>query len=213
MAEDQPQADVLGSNAQGQLKSVVDRLERLATEKAELAEQMKEVFAEAKGNGFCPRTIKKVLARRKMERAKLQEQEAMVELYESALGDLPLFEPMRAADTSMRAADTSMRAADTSMGVASIAVTTADGETDTVTPDSLAVGERIKRGADVEEALYNQAVALILRDGKASTSYVQRRLQLNFNHAAALMERMQREGVVGAPDHAGKREILQREAA
>ena len=56
--------------------------------------------------------------------------------------------------------------------------------------------------------LYDQAVAVVTRDGKASTSYVQRRLQIGYNRAASLIERMEREGVVSAANHAGKREIL-----
>ena len=56
--------------------------------------------------------------------------------------------------------------------------------------------------------LYDQAVALVLRDRKASTSYIQRRLQIGYNRAATLMERMENEGIVGAANHAGKREIL-----
>jgi DNA segregation ATPase FtsK/SpoIIIE, S-DNA-T family len=56
--------------------------------------------------------------------------------------------------------------------------------------------------------LYSQAVAVVKRDRKASTSYIQRRLQIGYNRAASLMERMEQEGVVGQPNHAGKREIL-----
>jgi DNA segregation ATPase FtsK/SpoIIIE, S-DNA-T family len=56
--------------------------------------------------------------------------------------------------------------------------------------------------------LYEQAVAVVLRDKKASTSYIQRRLQIGYNRAASLMERMETEGIVGAANHAGKREIL-----
>ena len=56
--------------------------------------------------------------------------------------------------------------------------------------------------------LYGQAVQVVMRDRKASTSYIQRRLQIGYNRAASLMERMEKEGVVGAPNHAGKREIL-----
>jgi DNA segregation ATPase FtsK/SpoIIIE, S-DNA-T family len=56
--------------------------------------------------------------------------------------------------------------------------------------------------------LYDRAVAIVLRDRKASTSYVQRRLQVGYNKAASLIERMEREGVVSAPNHSGKREIL-----
>jgi S-DNA-T family DNA segregation ATPase FtsK/SpoIIIE len=55
---------------------------------------------------------------------------------------------------------------------------------------------------------YDQAVAIVLRDRKASTSYIQRRLQIGYNRAASIMERMEDEGVVGQPNHAGKREIL-----
>jgi len=56
--------------------------------------------------------------------------------------------------------------------------------------------------------LYDQAVAVVTRDRKASTSYIQRRLQIGYNRAASLMERMEREGVVGIANHAGKRDIL-----
>jgi DNA segregation ATPase FtsK/SpoIIIE, S-DNA-T family len=56
--------------------------------------------------------------------------------------------------------------------------------------------------------LYSQAVQVVLRDRKASTSYIQRRLQIGYNRAASLMERMEKEGIVGQPNHAGKREIL-----
>ena len=55
---------------------------------------------------------------------------------------------------------------------------------------------------------YDQAVAIVLRDRKASTSYIQRRLQIGYNRAASIMDRMEDEGVVGQPNHAGKREIL-----
>ncbi len=56
--------------------------------------------------------------------------------------------------------------------------------------------------------LYDQAVAVVTRDRKASTSYIQRRLQIGYNRAASLIERMEQEGIVGAANHAGKRDIL-----
>jgi len=56
--------------------------------------------------------------------------------------------------------------------------------------------------------LYDRAVAVVIRDRKASTSYIQRRLQIGYNRAASLMERMEQEGVVGPANHAGKRDIL-----
>jgi len=56
--------------------------------------------------------------------------------------------------------------------------------------------------------LYQQAVQIVTRDKKASTSYIQRRLQIGYNRAASIMERMETEGIVGQANHAGKREIL-----
>jgi S-DNA-T family DNA segregation ATPase FtsK/SpoIIIE len=63
---------------------------------------------------------------------------------------------------------------------------------------------------DEEEAgdFYDRAVAIVLRDRKVSVSYIQRRLSVGYNKAASLVERMEKEGVVSAPNHTGKREIL-----
>ncbi|RWN65502.1 MAG: DNA translocase FtsK [Mesorhizobium sp.] len=55
---------------------------------------------------------------------------------------------------------------------------------------------------------YDQAVSVVLRDGKASTSYIQRRLGIGYNRAASIIEKMEKEGIVGPANHAGKREIL-----
>ncbi|MBU1347211.1 MAG: DNA translocase FtsK 4TM domain-containing protein [Alphaproteobacteria bacterium] len=65
-------------------------------------------------------------------------------------------------------------------------------------------GGNVSSGDD----LYDRAVAVVTRDRKASTSYVQRRLQIGYNRAASLIERMEQEGVVSAANHAGKRDIL-----
>ena len=67
-----------------------------------------------------------------------------------------------------------------------------------------ATGMGLAEGGD----LFQQAVAIVKRDRKASTSYIQRRLQIGYNRAATIMERMEQEGIVGQPNHAGKREIL-----
>jgi DNA segregation ATPase FtsK/SpoIIIE, S-DNA-T family len=69
-------------------------------------------------------------------------------------------------------------------------------------------GELGGGGGGSGDDLYDQAVAVVTRDRKASTSYVQRRLQIGYNRAASLIERMEREGVVSAANHAGKRDIL-----
>jgi S-DNA-T family DNA segregation ATPase FtsK/SpoIIIE len=61
--------------------------------------------------------------------------------------------------------------------------------------------------ADADD-LYERAVKVVQRDKKCSTSYIQRRLSIGYNRAASLVERMEQEGLVGAPNHVGKREIL-----
>ncbi|WP_322514983.1 DNA translocase FtsK 4TM domain-containing protein [Rhodopseudomonas palustris] len=71
-----------------------------------------------------------------------------------------------------------------------------------------AVFDATGMGGDGGGDLFQQAVAIVKRDRKASTSYIQRRLQIGYNRAASLMERMELEGIVGQPNHAGKREIL-----
>ncbi|TIR99407.1 MAG: cell division protein FtsK, partial [Mesorhizobium sp.] len=62
--------------------------------------------------------------------------------------------------------------------------------------------------AEDGDALYEEAVKVVKRDKKCSTSYIQRRLGIGYNRAASLVERMEKEGLVGAPNHVGKREIL-----
>ncbi|MGC0321927.1 S-DNA-T family DNA segregation ATPase FtsK/SpoIIIE [Bradyrhizobium sp. USDA 326] len=71
-----------------------------------------------------------------------------------------------------------------------------------------AVFDATGMGGDGGGDLFQQAVAIVKRDRKASTSYIQRRLQIGYNRAASLMERMELEGIVGPANHAGKREIL-----
>ncbi|MBD1546486.1 FtsK/SpoIIIE family DNA translocase [Roseibium aggregatum] len=81
------------------------------------------------------------------------------------------------------------------------AVTEEDDEVDSPYDGGLA-------GGDEGNDLYDRAVAIVLRDKKASTSYVQRRLSIGYNRAASLIERMEQEGLISSANHAGKREIL-----
>jgi DNA segregation ATPase FtsK/SpoIIIE, S-DNA-T family len=76
------------------------------------------------------------------------------------------------------------------------------------TDEDGAVFDATGMGGDGGGDLFAQAVAIVKRDRKASTSYIQRRLQIGYNRAASLMERMELEGIVGQANHAGKREIL-----
>jgi uncharacterized protein (UPF0335 family) len=75
--------------AAGQLKSVIERIERLEEEKKEIAEQIKEVYAEAKANGFDAKILRKVVSLRKKPTEERQEEEALLDLYLSALEMLP----------------------------------------------------------------------------------------------------------------------------
>lgn len=63
-------------------------------------------------------------------------------------------------------------------------------------------------GGSEEDQLFQQAVQVVVRDKKISTSYIQRSLRIGYNRAADIMDRMEREGIVSAPNHAGKRELL-----
>ena len=80
--------DTLGATAQGKLKSLVERIERLEEDKAAVASDLKEVYAEAKGEGFDAKILRKVVRLRKADAAKRQEEEALIELYLAAIGGL-----------------------------------------------------------------------------------------------------------------------------
>jgi DNA segregation ATPase FtsK/SpoIIIE, S-DNA-T family len=68
----------------------------------------------------------------------------------------------------------------------------------------------IAGASDGEKGLFDQAVDLVSREGKASTSFIQRHLNIGYNRAAKLIEQMEKEGIVGAANHVGKREVLTR---
>jgi uncharacterized protein (UPF0335 family) len=70
----------------GQLKSLIERIERLEEEKGALASDIREVYAEAKGHGFETKIMRQVVKIRKLDKAEQQEQEAVLDLYLSALG-------------------------------------------------------------------------------------------------------------------------------
>ena len=72
--------------AAGQLRSLVERIERLEEEKAALTADIREVYSEAKGHGFDTKIIRQVVRMRKLDKADRQEQEAVLDLYLSALG-------------------------------------------------------------------------------------------------------------------------------
>ena len=78
-------ADMNAATA-GQLKSIIERVERLEEEKKALAEDIKEVFGEAKANGFDTKVLRKIISIRKQDEGDRKEQDAILELYMTALG-------------------------------------------------------------------------------------------------------------------------------
>ena len=90
-------SDVLTGAAQGRLKSFLERLERLDADKAAVAEDMKQVFAEAKGEDFDTKIIRQIIKIRRMDKDDLDEQETLLDIYKRALGMLPDNMPESAA--------------------------------------------------------------------------------------------------------------------
>jgi len=80
--------DVLNTSAQGKLKSLIERIERLEEDKAVVANDLKEVYLETKGEGFDVKIVRKIVRLRKQDKAKRQEEEALIDLYRSAIGGL-----------------------------------------------------------------------------------------------------------------------------
>jgi uncharacterized protein (UPF0335 family) len=87
----------VGGVAGAQLKSFIERIERLEDEKRALGEDIKEVYAEAKGTGFEPKIMRQLIRIRKMDNNERDEQESLLDLYKRALGMLPDAEPSAAA--------------------------------------------------------------------------------------------------------------------
>ncbi len=88
MADNSASIETLNSAAQSQLKTIIERIERLEEDKAAVMADLKEVYAEAKGNGFDTKILRKVVRLRKQDTAKRQEEDALVDLYLSAIGGL-----------------------------------------------------------------------------------------------------------------------------
>jgi S-DNA-T family DNA segregation ATPase FtsK/SpoIIIE len=85
---------------------------------------------------------------------------------------------------------------------------TVDEEEEDEEEQDTAVFDKGDMAAEDGNDLYDKAVKVIMRDKKCSTSYIQRRLGIGYNRAASLVERMEKEGLVGPANHVGKREIL-----
>ncbi len=87
-----------GGFAAAHLRAFIERIERLEEEKRALAGDIKEVYAEAKANGFEPKIMRQVVRLRKMDTAERQEQEALIDVYLNALSDAPAVSHAAAAE-------------------------------------------------------------------------------------------------------------------
>jgi uncharacterized protein (UPF0335 family) len=82
------EVDTVTGDAQRRLKTIIERIERLEEDKAAVAQDIKEVLLEAKGDGFDTKAIRKVITLRRMDKAKREEMEAIIDLYLSAIGEI-----------------------------------------------------------------------------------------------------------------------------
>jgi len=90
--DDTPDVDGGGNSASvagAQLRALIERIERMEEEKKAVADDIKEIYAEAKGSGFDTKVMRIMIRRRKQDRAERLEQEAILDLYEHAIGDAP----------------------------------------------------------------------------------------------------------------------------
>ena len=88
MPDDASGLDTLGATAQGKLKSLIERIERLEEDRKAVTADLREVYAEAKGDGFDAKILRKVVKLRGLDSAKRAEEEALIDLYLSAIGGL-----------------------------------------------------------------------------------------------------------------------------
>lgn len=80
--------DVMTAAAQGRLRTIIERINNLETDKEAVQADIKEVYAEAKGDGYDVKVLRKVVRELKKDRAKRQEEEAIMDLYMSSLGEV-----------------------------------------------------------------------------------------------------------------------------
>lgn len=169
-----------GGVAADQLRAFVERIERLEEEKKNISDDIKDVYAEAKGNGYDVKVMRQVVRLRKQDKNVREEMEALLDLYLHALG---------------------MASAEHNSPID-------DRQEDMFQPKE---EQAAPESPPSDKVLKIAAKVAITQEGKASTSFVQRRLNIGYNRAASIMEDLEQEGFISPPDHAGKRQILQSE--
>lgn len=165
-----------GGVAADQLRAFIERIERLEEEKKGITDDIKDVYAEAKGNGYDVKVMRMVVRLRKQDNNERQEMDAILDLYLHALG-------MEAGDGAIAEEGSSTPA------------------------DSAPTNPQAAPKRDFA-TLCEEAKTVILTEKKASTSLIQRRLEIGYNSAASVIEALEKEGLISAPNFAGKREVL-----
>lgn len=170
-----------GNVAADQLRLLIERAERVMEEIANIKADLKDVFAEAKSRGFDVPTMKTIIKLRAMDSNTRREKEALLDTYKASLGMLD----------------------GTPLGHWALE------RLKPKKPEAADPIESAAKEATAEnEAEYASAVELVTSSRNAAASHLQRVMKIGYNRAAALVERMEREGVVSAPDANGKREVL-----
>lgn len=197
-------ADVIAAD---QLRLFIERIERLEDEKKGISDDIKDVYAESKSNGFDTKTIRAIVRLRKMEKHHREEAEMLLETYKHALGMDSSYDA-----TPLGAAAASRSAGGTDVVKLAAEIHAAGGR---MVGDTLAIpmaglkdaAEEREAGA-ADEGRYQTAIALVVQHKNASSSWLQRQMGLGYNASARLVERMEKEGIVSRPDHVGRREVL-----
>lgn len=197
-----------GAIAADRLRLLVERIERLEEEKKGIADDIKDVYAEAKGTGYDVKTLRAVIRLRKLERHVRQESQALLETYCAALGMDDMFaghdgRAQREEPGLREAAGESITDALRRLDESRTAMTVTTGEGEVLLENEAAAQ---KNAGDAD--LYAAACLLVAEHQKASTSWLQRQLRIGYNSAAKLVERMEADSIVSAPNHVGKRDVL-----
>lgn len=166
-----------------QLRLFMERIDRLEEEKKGIGDDIRGVYSEAKSQGYNPTIMRALRKLMKMSPDDRANYEAELETYSRAVGleGLPL-------------------------GDFAASVSINGGSVERLDP--VHVQAEINTIFGDQDGLYNQAVEIVRVDGKASASYIQRRMRIGYNAAARLIDRMEEAGLVTPPDHVGKRQII-----
>lgn len=201
-----------GRVAADELRLLIERAERLEEEKKGIADDLKDVWAEAKSRGYDVKAAKRIMAIRKKKREEYQEEEAILDTYLHALGmdfaSTPLGSMMEPTplEQAIDATNTGLDVSQLAAQIQEAGGTIIDGNL--VLPMSGLRQLAEAREDTTDEDLYDRAVKLVRSEGKASTSWLQRQLRLGYNSAARLIELMERERIVSKPDGTGKRAVM-----